>query len=126
MADAGLLDTVNLYTMQKDDLTKRLSNILEAINVENEKSSSVINKANAERAEVRKEYETSSDEYKDAMDKIEDEYEASLAEIHVWEGELESEKTHLENRIQTVSGYEESFKTELGQNVQNDYKFGGQ
>lgn len=125
MADANLLDTVNLYTMQQDDLTHQLSDIMESISRTNTKSFSLIQTTNDKRAAVRKQYEAGSAQYDAKMDEIDDQYKASLAEIQTWETELEVQKDQLEDKIKTISGYKESFQSALKQNVQNDYKFGG-
>lgn len=125
MASTGLLDTVNLYTMREADLTNQLSDIVMSINRASKDSMKLLDKTGKEKSEVREQYETGSDEYKDAMQEVQDEYEYSLAKINQWESELEVKKENLETEIKATTVAKEGFQAALKQNVTKDHQYGG-
>lgn len=125
MAYDGLLDTVNLYTMRESDLTNQLSDIVMSINRASKDSMGLLDKTSKEKANVRAQYEVGSEQYKDAMEEIQDEYELSLAKINQWESELEVKKENIETEIKATTVAKEGFQAALKQNVQSDGKYGG-
>jgi len=125
MADAGLLLTVDSYTIQQSDLTNQLSDIMTSITRASQESTSILQKTSDERAAVAKKDTVGSDQYNADMGAIDDEYKVKLAEVNEWETELENQKEELQTQIEAISAYKDSFQAALKQNVQSDYKFGG-
>lgn len=125
MASTGLLETVNMYIRREADLTNQLSDIVVSINRASTDSLNLLTKTNAEKADVRKQYEAGSDGYKDAMAKVQDDYETSLAVINQWESELSVEKENLETQIKAATVAKEGFQAALKQNVTKDHQYGG-
>lgn len=123
MSFAGIQTTVNLYTMQQADLTNRLSDIMHDITRASSQSTELLENVNAQKNDVKNSYASDSQEYKDKMEEIEDNYELELATINNWETELEAEKAQLETEVQAVTSYKESFTSALKQNVQKDFKY---
>lgn len=126
---AGLLLTVNSYTLQEADLTNKIADIMENITRASAKSSQVLSDyrdkktAVRERASSDKAYADSA-QYDADMSAVEDDYELQLSEINNWEKELEQEKDHLETELKVTDSYLESFKAALKQNVQKSFKYG--
>lgn len=125
MATAGLLDTVNLYTMREADLTNQLGDIVTQINRETTKSMKLLDTTGKKKAAVREQYEAGSEQYKDAMGEIQDEYELSLAQINQWESELEVKKEDIQTELKATTASKEGFQAALKQNVTKDYQYGG-
>lgn len=125
MASTGLLETVNMYTRREADLTNQLSDIVVSINRASTDSLNLLTKTSKEKADVRKEYEAGSDAYKAQMEKVQDDYETSLAVINQWESELTIEKENLETQIKAATVAKEGFQAALKQNVTKDHQYGG-
>lgn len=125
MSYAGIQSTVNLCTMREADLTNQLTDIMTEITRACKDTSKLAEVASASREAVKGEYSPDSTEYEQAMDDIQEEYELNLAQISSWESELEAQKEEKETEIQATGAYKESFMSALKQNIQKDYKFGG-
>lgn len=130
MATAGLLATIDLYVMEKDQLTTQVSDILmditkvtkisSDITIEESKKKQAIN----DKAQEDSTYADST-EYEVDKDEITAEFETKLAAINEWEKQLEMKKSNLETQLQAISAFEQSFETVLKENLKKDFKYGG-
>lgn len=125
MSFVGIQANLNFYTEREADLTDELSDILTNITQATRKISNITEEEAELRGEVREQYDPGSDEYKDAMQKIQDDHTMKLADISEWESELETQKQQIETELKATTSYKESFTAVLKQNVQKDFKFGG-
>ena len=125
MSYASIQSTVDLYTQREAQLTNHLSDILNSVALATRQSGTLADKASTSRRAVMAEYDKDDDEYKPAMDEIQNEYQDNLAHISSWESELEIQKEEMETEIQATSTYKESLLAALKQNVQKDSKYGG-
>lgn len=124
MTVAGLESTVQFYTSREADLTSELSNIMFDITQASKDSAKLAQQTGDKRKAVKETYDYGTEEYDDAMDEVQQEYQLELAQITEWETELETKKNCLETEIQAVNSYKESFTSALKQNVQTDFKYG--
>lgn len=124
MAFTGIQATVDFYSMQEVDLTNDLTDIMMSITRAGRNNVELSREVGDKKEAVKASYEQGSDEYKEAMSEIQDDYELKLHEITEWENELETKKNEIENEIKATSSYKESFTSALKQNVQNDFKYG--
>lgn len=125
MAYAGILDLVNFYTQRSNDLTSEIVDIMQDINESNRGSINFLKDVAAQKSELKNRvHDTDSDEYKDALEDITNNYQIKLAEIQQWETELESEKSQKETELQSINGYKESYEKMLKQNIDSDLKYG--
>jgi hypothetical protein len=125
MASGDLQMTVDTCMTMQSDLTLQLTDIVSQITRNSKKSLSLIQKTNTERAAVKNEYKSGTDQYNDAMDDIDHKYQASLAEINEWEKELDAQKTAKETQVQEARAFKETMQGALKQNISTDYKYGG-
>lgn len=132
MAYAGVLATVQLYQLEKANLTSEISDILMDITRASGKTSQISrDKVNAEKAlkaeysQYPEGYGTDSTEYQNELEMIQDDYDAQLEEINEWEKQLEVRKQSLETTLTATSSYLESFNNVLKDNVKKDSTYGG-
>lgn len=135
MTYAGILATVQLYQLEKADLTSQISDILMDITKASKKTSDYMDEETQKIRDLKKEYgvdsgssttsSSDSTEYKAALDEIETEYEAKLADVNTWEKELEMQKQNLQTELQATTSYLESFEKVLQENVKKDSTYGG-
>lgn len=125
MAFVGIQGTIDFYIMQESDLTNQLTDIMMSITRASKETSSLAIETNNKKEDVKNEYQVGTDDYKEEMKNVEDEYEYKLAEITAWESELETQKNELETTLKSTTSYKESFQSALKSNVQNDFKYGG-
>ncbi len=67
---------------------------------------------------------TEIDEYEDAIDKIEAEYEIYNAELTAWETDLDNQITTADTELTEVEAYIESYQEMLSNNISNDFNYG--
>lgn len=125
MATSGIQATIDCYIVQEADLANQIVDIMTSITSACRSSADLAQTNSDKKANVRSKYEKGSDEYKEAMDKVQDEYNVKLADITAWESQLNTRKESLETEIKVVQTNKESFQSMLKQNTQND-KYGGQ
>lgn len=134
MTYAGILATVQLYQLEKADLTSQISDILMDITKASKKTSEYMEEETQKRRDLKEEYgitsgsttsSSDSTEYQAALDEIESEYEAKLADVNSWEKELEMQKQNLQTELQATTSYLESFQKVLQENVKKDSTYGG-
>lgn len=142
MSTSGLLATVDLYTLEKDQLTSQLSDILMDITKvtkissdltieESKKLQAVNDQAKASSSDDSEDSESSSSsssdnaEYEAQKQDIRDEFELKMASINDWEKQLEMKKANLETQVQAIGSYLESFQTVLKDNIKKDFSYGG-
>lgn len=126
---AGIVTTINIFTLQEADLTNQISDIMENITRASAKSTKVLSDYRDKKTAVREraaddQAYADSAQYDADMSAVEDDYELQLSEINNWEKELEQEKMHLETELKVASSYKESFMGMLKQNVQKSFKYG--
>lgn len=124
MSCSGIQATVNFYTAREADLTHDLTDIMMDITLATKESSKLVADTTNERAAVKEQYEQGSDDYKEAMQAVEDEYNLKLADITAWESELETKKETMETEIQATKSYKDSFTEVLKQNIKTDFTYG--
>lgn len=135
MTYAGILATVQLYQLEKADLTSQISDILMDITKASKKTSDYMTDETQKIRDLKKEYgvdtgssttsSSDSTEYEVALQELEDEYDAKLAEVNSWEKELEMQKQNLQTELTAVGSYLESFQKVLQDNVKKDSSYGG-
>lgn len=125
MASAGMLGTVDLYILERDDLTKQVSDILLDITRASGKTSEIMQQETKQEQALEKEYgSTDSTEYQAALSELKDEYDLKLQNINTWEKELEVQKQNDQTQLQEVNNYIESFQSVLKNNIKKDYTYG--
>ncbi len=67
---------------------------------------------------------TEIDEYEDAIDKIEAEYEIYNAELTAWETDIDNQITTADTELTEVEAYIESYEEMLSNNISNDFNYG--
>ncbi len=67
---------------------------------------------------------TEIDEYQDAIDKIEAEYEIYNAELTAWETDLDNQITTADTELTEIEAYIESYEEMLSNNISNDFNYG--
>ncbi len=67
---------------------------------------------------------TEIDEYEDAIDKIEAEYEIYNAELTAWETDLDNMITTADTELTEIEAYIESYEEMLSTNISNDFNYG--
>lgn len=125
MSYASIQSTVNLYTMREADLTNQMTDIMTNITQAMRETSGLADDKSTARQVIMGDDTMSDEDRKAAIAEIQDEYEYNLANISSWESELEVQKEQMETEIQATSAYKESFMSALKQNIQKDYKYGG-
>lgn len=125
MSFVGVQATVNFYTEREADLTNQLTDIMTNITQATKQISNITEDEANQKGDVRDKYDPDTDEYDEAMEKINDEHAIKLAEISEWESELETQKQAIETELKATTSYKESFMAVLKQNVQKDFKYGG-
>lgn len=125
MSFVGVQATVNFYTEREADLTNQLTDIMTDITQATKQIANITEDEANQKGDVRDAYDPESEEYENAMEKIRDEHAVKLAEISEWESELETQKQAIETELKATTSYKESFMGVLKQNVQKDFKFGG-
>lgn len=143
MSYAGILATVQLYQLEKADLTSQISDILMDITKASKQTSDYMEDENQKIRDLKTQYgststtgstdssssdyseSTDSTEYQVALQEVQDEYDAKLAEVNSWEKELEMQKQNLQTELTAVSTYLESFQKILQDNVKKDSTYGG-
>lgn len=131
MSYAGILATVQLYKLEKADLTSQVSDILMDITKASGKTTDYMAAENKEMENVKKQYSsdsgesTDSTEYEAAVDEIKNEFNLKLQEVNEWEKQLETQKQNLETELQATSSYLESYESVLKDNVKKDSSYGG-
>lgn len=124
MSCSGIQATVNFYTAREADLTHDLTDIMMDITLATKESSKIIAETTNNRAAVKEQYESGTDEYDEAMQAVQDDYNLKLADITAWESELETQKETMETEIQATKSYKDSFTEVLKQNIKTDFKYG--
>lgn len=135
MAYAGLLATVDLYQLEKDQLTSQESDILMRINDATRQTTKVSEAQVNAVQDLKKEYgqdsssstttsSADSTEYQVALEELQDKFNAELAKVNEWEKELEVQKTQIDNEIQELSASLDSYKSILKTNVKADSSYG--
>lgn len=124
MSFTGIQATVDFYSMREVELTNDLTDIMMSITRATRNNSETAQEMQDKKDYVRDNYEDGSEEYKEAMEEIQDDYELKLCEITEWEKDLETKKQEIETELKATTSYKESFTSVLKQNVQNDFKYG--
>lgn len=125
MSYTGIQSTVNLYTMREADLTNQMTDIMTDITQAMRETGELAEIKSTARQVIMGDSSLDDEERKAALAEIQDEYETNLAQISSWESELEIQKEQMETEIQATTAYKESFMSALKQNIQKDYKYGG-
>ncbi len=140
MAIGNLEVTLLTYTESKNRLT------LDITNLQSQKALAVAAQADAnsikakDEEEVRRffkalyeddpEYKgkysdyTQIPDFEEEMDKIAAKYNDELAELTAWETALDNQITTKDAEIKEIEAYEQSFKSMLQNNIQEDFKLG--
>ena len=66
---------------------------------------------------------TEIDEYEDAIEKIEAEFEIFTAELTAWETDLDTQIATLDTELKEVDAYLESYESMLSENISNDFDY---
>lgn len=114
---SGLLITSDTCISLISDLTNELTDIQTEITRESKNELSLLTTTNTKRANIRKQFKSGTEEYKKAMDEIDDNYEFELAKLNVWESQLNQEKQRLQDQIQANGAYKNGFDGMLKQSV---------
>lgn len=126
MSFTGIQATIDFYTVQKNDLTNDVTDIMMQITQATNQISSLSVSTCQAREEARAYYgDVTSSYYQYAIAQIEDDYESKLAVIQSWETELQTQKDTKQTELQATTSYIESFKSAEKENIQKDFKYGG-
>lgn len=125
MSFTGIQATVDFYTVQANELTNEVTDIMMHITQATKQISTISVDASQKREQAKAAYgDVTSDDYQYAINEIEDEYETNLAVIHAWESELQTQKDAKQTELQATRSYIESFKSAEKENIQKDFKYG--
>lgn len=126
MSFTGMQATVDFYTVQKNDLTNEITDIMMQITQATNQISKLSVSTSQAREEARAYYgDVTSSSYQFAIAEIEDNYETNLSVIQAWETELQTQKDTKQVELQATASYIESFKSAEKENIQKDFKYGG-
>lgn len=131
MAIASLQGTLLMYTMEKADVTSRLTTIMSRLTLATQSNTELMEKTNEKRnyyaglVQDNPQYADTT-EYKTMTKAVEDDYQLQLSEIHSWETSLQEEKNSLETRLKVITTYEENWTSMLKNNVKKDFSYGQQ
>lgn len=122
---AGLNSTILYYTMRKTSLTSELGMVMGRMNNASAESEELMTRVNSKRAYYTKvaidnpSYALSS-EYAFLTSQLEQEYQASMADVQSWEVELEMQKSNVETELAVITSAEEGWAKMLGGNIKKD------
>ena len=125
---AGLQVTLNTYQILYNQAENDLCNITDAITQETSKTSDLSKSVADQKQEAKDSYKNGDIDqsaYQDAIEKISDDYTATLADVQSWETELEQQKDQAEQQAQQYSSYIDSYKSLVSKNVSSTFKYGG-
>ena len=128
MAFTGMQATINLCIVREGQLTNELTDIMTQMTQACRETAQQAEEVSAAKRNIRTDYEygvIDDTTYQDRKDEVQEEYELALAQLTAWESELESQKNELETEIQATTAYKESFLSAAKQNIQKDFKYGG-
>lgn len=125
MAEANLIGTVDFYIMRRDDLTAEVSDITSELVKETKQSVNLATDFNNQKAAVGEQYtDKSSDDYKNAMAEVQDQYNLKLADITALETELQNKKTQDEAEIKEITSYIDGARSMTKENIKKDFTYG--
>ena len=129
MSIASLQDSIRSCTMQKSNLTSRITTIMSRISLAASKGVEVLEETTSNKrylADVAKENPewAESTEYQMLVQEIDDDYALQMAEINEWEATLELEKNSLETTLNAVNTQEENWKALMKSNIKKDFTYG--
>lgn len=140
MAVANLHETLLSYTLRKNQLNLEISELqaqktlaaykqgdTRAIKAQDEQEIRDFYKALYEGDEEYKgKYKdyTQIPDFEAEMDKIAAIYQDQLDELNAWETQLDAQITTASAEIEEINAYQESMKSMLSSNIQEDFKYG--
>lgn len=141
MAIANLLETLQFYKLRKNQLN------FEIIGLQSQKQLAVASTADTNsllshgKAELREQYRemyeeseelqlnynvyTDIPDFEDAMNMLTARFQDELDNLANWENLLNNQITTKDTEIKEIEAYEESVKKTLGENISEDFNYGG-
>lgn len=125
MSFTGIQATIDFYTVQANELTNEVTDIMMQITQATNKISGLSVSTSQQREQAKAAYgDVTSNDYQRAITEIENEYETNLSVIQSWESELQTQKDSKQTELQATRSYIESFKSAEKENIQKDFKYG--
>ena len=141
MAYANLNETLMSYKLRRNRLQVEITNMQSQKRMALNEQLDFTQLTQARKAEAKNEWKaeyeankkgiyadlvsyTEIDEYEDAIEKIEAEYEIFQAELTAWENDLDAQIATADCELKEVEAYLESYESMLSNNISNDFNYG--
>ncbi len=127
MAIANLQEKLLFFTKQKSRISMELSDIqMKQLSATKQIQTKQQNyNAQLSALYYDEEYGYGTDEYSQQLELMQQEHEFEMASINSWESQLELEKESLENQLNEISTYENSWQKLLSNNIKIEFTYGG-
>lgn len=141
MAIANLNETIMAYKLRRNALNLQITDLHSDKRLATLEQLDFVQLTQARKADLKNvwkaEYEegkdtiyadcasyTEIDEFEDAVEKIEAEYEIFMAELSAWETDLDNQIATADTELKEVEAYLESYESMLSENISNDFDYG--
>lgn len=141
MAYANLNETLMSYKLRRNRLQVEITNMQSQKRMALNEQLDFTQLIQARKAEAKNEWKaeyeankdgiyadlvsyTEIDEYEDAVDKIQADFEIFNAELTAWETDLDTRIATADVELKEVEAYISSFDEMLSSNIQNDHNYG--
>ena len=141
MAYANLNTTLMAYKLRRNGLNLEITNMQSQKRLALNEQLDFAQLTQAKKAEAKNEwkaeYEANKDtvyadivsytqieDFEDAIEKIEADFEIFNAELTAWETDLDTRITTADTELKEVEAYIESYDSMLSSNIQNDHNYG--
>lgn len=141
MAYANLNATLIAYKLRRNGLNVEITNMQSQKRLALNEQLDFAQLTQAKKAEAKNEWKaeyeankegiyadlisyTEIDEFEDAIEKIEADFEIFNAELTAWETDLDTRITTADTELKEVEAYIESYDSMLSSNIQNDHNYG--
>ncbi len=141
MAIANLNETIMAYKLRRNRLQLEITNMQSQKRLAVNEQLDFTQLTQARKAEAKNEWKaeyeankkgiyadlvsyTEIDEYEDAVEKIEADFEIFNAELTAWETDLDTRIATADTELKEVEAYLESYESMLSNNISNDFDYG--
>ena len=141
MAIANLNETIMAYKLRRNSLNLDITNFHAQKTLATNEQADYAQLTQAQKAEQRNhwkaEFEAGKDttyadiksyeeidEYEEAVEKIEADFEIFQAELTSWETALDAQIATADTELKEVEAYLESYESMLSNNISNDFNYG--
>ncbi len=141
MAIANLNETIIAYKLRRNQLQLEITNLQSQKRLATTEQLDFMQltqaRKNEEKNKWKAEYEagkdttyadivsyTEIDEYNEAVDKIQAEYEIYNAELTAWETSIDNQIATADTELTEIEAYLESYEEMLSNNISNDFNYG--